>query len=86
VGASIIEDTLLMLWGTVDMSEPFTVEAVSLSSLPLSEYERPPMDRYFIEHNVSRTWALWPETAFMNNLLSRAYTSSANFAPSIATL
>jgi hypothetical protein len=49
-----------MLWGTVDMSEPFTVEAVNLSSLSLSEDERPPMDRYFIERNVSRPWALFP--------------------------
>jgi hypothetical protein len=59
-GVSITEDTLLMLWSTVDMSEPYIVEAVNLSSLALSEDERPPMDRYFIARDVSRTWALCP--------------------------
>jgi hypothetical protein len=49
-----------MLWGTVDMSEPFTVEAVNLSSLPLSGYERPHTDRYFIARKVSRPWAVFP--------------------------
>jgi hypothetical protein len=51
--ASIVEDTFVMLWSTVDMSESHTVEAVNLSSLPLSGYGRPHTDRYFIERNVS---------------------------------
>jgi hypothetical protein len=54
-GASIVEDTLLMLWRTMDMSESHTVEAVNLSSLPLPVYGRPHTDRYFIARNVSRT-------------------------------
>jgi hypothetical protein len=49
--ASIVKDTFVMLWSTVDMSEFHTVEA---ASLPLSGYGRPHTDRYFIERNVSR--------------------------------
>jgi hypothetical protein len=43
-----------MLSSTDDMSEAHTVEAVNLSSLPLSGYGRPHTDRYFIARNVSR--------------------------------